>query len=66
MVYEDLDAPPCQRVGNLLSFRATLDKHEALLATGKLSDACQACHDKYRNTPKEPEDRCLVTTAAAK
>ena len=33
--------------------------------TGKLSDSCQACHDKYRNTPKEPEDRCMVTTAAA-
>lgn len=32
--------------------------------TGKLSDACAACHDKYRNTPKEPEDRCMVTAAA--
>ena len=24
-----------------------------------------ACHDKYRNTPKEPEDRCMVTAAPA-
>ena len=37
----------------------------ALELTGKVSDACQACHDKYRNTPKEPEDRCMVTAAAA-
>jgi hypothetical protein len=34
--------------------------------TGKVSDACANCHDKYRNTPKEPEDRCMVTAAAAK
>jgi hypothetical protein len=34
--------------------------------TGKVSDACANCHDKYRNTPKEPDDRCLVTAAAAK
>ena len=33
--------------------------------TGKLSDSCQGCHDKYRNTPKEPEDRCMVTAAPA-
>ena len=33
--------------------------------TGKLSDACANCHDKYRNTPKEPEDRCMVTAAPA-
>jgi len=33
--------------------------------TGKLSDACAACHDKYRNTPKEPADRCMVTAAPA-
>ena len=33
--------------------------------TGKVSDACQHCHDKYRNTPKEPEDRCMVGAAPA-
>jgi len=33
--------------------------------TGKVSDACQGCHDKYRNTPKEPEDRCLVPAPEA-
>jgi hypothetical protein len=33
--------------------------------TGKVSDACANCHDKYRNTPKEPEDRCMVTAPAA-
>ena len=25
---------------------------------GKLSDACAACHDKYRETPNQPADRC--------
>ena len=35
--------------------------------TGKLSDACANCHMKYRETPKQPDDRCMVTaTAAAK
>jgi hypothetical protein len=33
--------------------------------TGKVSDACSNCHDKYRNTPKEPEDRCMVSAPAA-
>ena len=33
--------------------------------TGKVSDACAACHDKYRNTPKDPDDRCMVTAAPA-
>ena len=33
--------------------------------TGKVSDACANCHDKYRNTPKEPEDRCMVSAPAA-
>ena len=32
--------------------------------TGKVSDACQHCHDVYRNTPKEPDDRCMVKAAA--
>jgi hypothetical protein len=34
--------------------------------TGKLSDACANCHMKYRETPKQPDDRCMVTAAAAK
>ena len=33
--------------------------------TGKVSDACAGCHDKYRNTPKEPDDRCMVSAPAA-
>lgn len=33
--------------------------------TGKVSDACSNCHDKYRNTPKEPDDRCMVSAPAA-
>jgi hypothetical protein len=33
--------------------------------TGKLSDACANCHMKYRETPKQPDDRCMVTAAAA-
>ena len=37
----------------------------ALEIGGKVSDACAACHEKYRNTPKEPEDRCLVTATPA-
>jgi hypothetical protein len=26
--------------------------------SGTISDACQACHDKYRETPNQPADRC--------
>ena len=26
--------------------------------SGVVSDACAMCHDKYRETPKQPEDRC--------
>jgi hypothetical protein len=33
--------------------------------TGKLSDACANCHMKYRETPKQPDDRCMVTAAPA-
>jgi hypothetical protein len=32
--------------------------------TGKLSDACANCHMKYRETPKQPDDRCMVGGAA--
>jgi cytochrome c556 len=46
----------------------TFNEDAIIELTGKVSDACQHCHDKYRNTPKEPDDRCMVTatTAAAK
>jgi hypothetical protein len=27
--------------------------------SGTVSDACAACHEKYRDTPKQPEDRCI-------
>ena len=43
----------------------TYNEDAVLELTGKVSDACAACHDKYRNTPKEPEDRCMVTAAPA-
>jgi hypothetical protein len=33
--------------------------------TGKLSDACANCHMKYRETPKQPDDRCMVGAAPA-
>jgi cytochrome c556 len=25
---------------------------------GTVTDACAACHDKYRETPNQPADRC--------
>jgi hypothetical protein len=28
-------------------------------ASGTVSDACLACHEKYRETPKQPDDRCM-------
>jgi hypothetical protein len=43
----------------------TFDQDAVDALTGKVSDACSNCHDKYRNTPKEPEDRCMVTAAPA-
>jgi hypothetical protein len=43
----------------------TYNEDQVLEITGKVSDACAGCHDKYRNTPKEPEDRCMVTAPAA-
>lgn len=43
----------------------TYNEDAVIDLTGRVSDACAACHDKYRNTPKEPEDRCLVTAAPA-
>jgi hypothetical protein len=27
---------------------------------GKVSDACAMCHEKYRDTPNQPKDRCMV------
>jgi len=43
----------------------TYNEDKVLDLTGKVSDACAACHDVYRNTPKEPEDRCMVKAAPA-
>jgi hypothetical protein len=43
----------------------TFNEDQVIEITGKVSDACAGCHDKYRNTPKEPEDRCMVTAPAA-
>ena len=33
--------------------------------TGKVSDACSLCHEKYRDTPDQPKDRCMPTAPAA-
>jgi hypothetical protein len=27
---------------------------------GTVSDACAACHEKYRDTPDQPKDRCMT------
>jgi hypothetical protein len=27
--------------------------------SGTVSDACAMCHEKYRDTPKQPTDRCM-------
>jgi len=27
--------------------------------SGTVSDACAACHEKYRDTPQQPKDRCI-------
>lgn len=43
----------------------TFNEDQVIEITGKVSDSCAGCHDKYRNTPKEPEDRCMVTAAPA-
>ena len=40
------------------------DEDKILDLTGKLSDACLNCHMKYRETPKQPDDRCMVGGAA--
>ena len=45
--------------------KKTFNQDEVDAITGKVSDACSNCHEKYRNTPKEPDDRCMVTAAAA-
>jgi hypothetical protein len=44
--------------------KKTYNEDAVIDITGKVSDACQHCHDKYRNTPKEPDDRCMVGGAA--
>ena len=43
----------------------TYNEDTALDLAGKLSDACANCHNKYRETPKQPEDRCTQVNAAA-
>ena len=45
--------------------KKTYNEDAIIDVTGKVSDACQHCHEVYRNTPKEPEDRCMVKAAAA-
>ena len=43
----------------------TYNEDAALDLAGKVSDACSNCHMKYRETPKQPDDRCMVTAAPA-
>ena len=43
----------------------TFDQDKIDKLTGDLSDACANCHMKYRETPKQPDDRCMVTAAPA-
>ena len=43
----------------------TYNEDAILDLTGRVSDACSNCHMKYRETPKQPEDRCMVTAAPA-
>jgi hypothetical protein len=43
------------------SYKAALAKNidQMVEVAGTVSDACAACHEKYRDTPKQPEDRCM-------
>ena len=43
----------------------TYNEDAILDLTGKVSDACSNCHMKYRETPKQPDDRCMVNAAPA-
>ena len=46
--------------------RTWSENSDALIdITGKVSDACLLCHEKYRDTPDAPKDRCMVTAPAA-
>lgn len=38
----------------------TYNEDAILDITGKVSDACAMCHEKYRDTPNQPADRCMV------
>ncbi len=53
--------------GEVQKFAAakTYNEDTALDLSGKLSDACLNCHMKYRETPKQPDDRCMVGAAPA-
>lgn len=33
--------------------------------SGTVTEACDNCHQKYRNTPNEPMDRCMVDSTPA-
>jgi hypothetical protein len=37
----------------------TWNEDQMLELGGKVSDACFACHEKYRDTPNQPKDRCM-------
>jgi cytochrome c556 len=43
------------------AYKAAQSKNldQILEASGTVSDACLACHEKYRETPKQPDDRCM-------
>ena len=43
----------------------TWNEDAILDLTGRVSDACANCHNKYRETPDQPKDRCMTTAPAA-
>ena len=43
----------------------TYNEDAILDLTGRVSDACANCHNKYRETPDQPKDRCMTTAAPA-
>ena len=43
----------------------TYNEDAILELTGRVSDACANCHNKYRETPDQPKDRCMTTAPAA-
>ena len=48
--------------GTVTNFCCETSARDAMMLdyrVAMVSDACAACHEKYRDTPKQPEDRCI-------